>query len=108
MQTSFIRVAGTVQEIHLKTAYDDEFQKQETLSKLVTVEDSLETHGIKFTINFSSTLHDRRIDLDNGWAITLGRGLDFYQRTETWHEIGIYDLDLRQCQETTIGYSKTP
>ena len=98
--------AGTVQEIHLKTAYDDEFQKQETLSKLVTVEDSLVEHGIKLTINFSPTLHDRRIDLDNGWIITLGRGLDFYQRTETWHEIGLYDLDLRQCQETTIGYSK--
>jgi len=54
----------------------------------------------------SDTLHDRRIDLDNGWSISLGRGLDFYQRPDEWFDIGAYDLDQRACYETNIGFRK--
>jgi ATP-dependent Lon protease len=99
--------AGTVQEIHLVTSYDDDEEKQEAGPKIITIARSLEEHGIKLDVKISPTLHDRRIEIDNGWVITLGRGLDFYQRPDDWLEIGANELNLRQCLETTIYYRKS-
>jgi len=98
--------AGTVHEIQLTTSYDNEEEKQEAGRQIITIAKSLEEHGIKLTVKMSDTLHDRRIELDNGWIITLGRGLDIYQRPDDWLEIGANELNLRQCTETTIGYRK--
>lgn len=98
--------AGTVQEIQLVTAFDDETQKKEVEGKLRTIAVSLSEHDIKLSAKLSPTLHDRRIELDNGWNITLGRGLDIYQRPDDWLQIGANELDLRECHETTIGYRK--
>jgi ATP-dependent Lon protease len=98
--------AGTVESIELVTAFDDPVQKQEADGKLQQIANSLGDHGIELKIKTRSTLHDRRIDLDNGWSITLGRGLDFYQRPDDWFDIGANELELRQCFETTISYKK--
>jgi len=98
--------AGTVQEIQLVTSYEDEEEKQEAGNKIIAIARSLEEHGIKLSVTMSETLHDRRIELDNGWIITLGRGLDFYQRPDDWLEIGASELNLRQCAETTMNYRK--
>lgn len=98
--------AGTVQEIHLVTSYEDDEEKQEAGPKIIAIGRSLEDHGIKLSVTISDTLHDRRLELDNGWIITLGRGLDFFQRPEEWLEIGASELNLRQCTETTINYRK--
>ena len=100
--------AGTVESIELVTAFDDPVQKQEADGKLQQIANSLAEHGIELKIKTRPTLHDRRIDLDNGWSITLGRGLDFYQRPDDWFDIGANELDLRQCFETTISYRRTP
>jgi len=35
-------------------------------------------------------------------VIKIGRGLDFYQKPATWHEIGVHDLALRRCLETKV------
>jgi len=98
--------AGTVQEIHLITSYEDEQEKQDAGRQIITIASSLEEHGIKLSVEMSDTLHDRRIELDNRWIITLGRGLDIYQRPDDWLEIGANELNLRQCVETAIGYRK--
>jgi ATP-dependent Lon protease len=98
--------AGTVQEIQLVTSYEDDGEKQEAGPKIIAIARSLEEHGIKLSVKISDTLHDRRIELDNGWIITLGRGLDFYQRPDDWLEIGASELNLRQCVETTINFRK--
>ena len=37
-----------------------------------------------------------------GWVIKIGRGLDFYQKPASWHEIGVHDLALRRCLETKV------
>lgn len=55
----------------------------------------------------ASTLHDRDIRLDNGWVIKIGRGLDFYQKPASWHEIGVHDLALRRCLETKVDVFRT-
>lgn len=97
---------GTVQEIQLVTSYENEEEKQEAAPKIIAIARSLEEHGIKLKVTISETLHDRRIELDNSWVITLGRGLDFYQRPDDWLEIGANELNLRQCTETAINYRK--
>jgi ATP-dependent Lon protease len=99
--------AGTVQEIQLVTSYEDDEEKKEAGPKIIAIARSLEEHGIKLDVKISNTLHDRRIELDNGWVITLGRGLDFYQRPDDWLEIGASELNLRQCTETTVNYRKS-
>jgi hypothetical protein len=57
---------------------------------------------LELDMELSLTLHDREIRLDNGWLIKIGRGLDFYQKLATWHEIGVHDLALRRCLETKV------
>jgi len=98
--------AGTVEAITLITNYDDEFKKQEVEGNLVSIGESLASHGIKLEFKFDGRIHDRRIELSNDWTITLGRGLDIYQRPDSWMDIGANDLGLRQCQETNIVYTK--
>ena len=56
---------------------------------------------IKLQIN--QRLHDRAIKLDNGWIIQIGRGLDIYQKPQSWFEVGANDLDLRRCLETNVN-----
>lgn len=53
-------------------------------------------------MNFSSTLHDREIRLDNGWVIKIGRGLDYFRPTDHNFDIGFCDLSFRKCHETTV------
>ncbi len=106
--TNFLRFcevcveAGTVESIQLTTAYDDEFKKQEVESSLITIKDSLAEHGIELRFSFKPSFHDRRIETDKKWIITLGRGLDIYQRPDTWMSIGANELELRPCNETNI------
>jgi len=39
-----------------------------------------EKKGIEFSYEFKDKLHDRKIDISNGWDIILGRGLHIYQK----------------------------
>ena len=67
---------------------------------------SLKSHDIQFEFEFSPTLHDREITLSNGWFIRSGRGLDIYQKPESWFSIGVNDLNHRPCLETTIAFQR--
>jgi ATP-dependent Lon protease len=44
------------------------------------IQDSAASAGIRFTVTWDETIHDRSIRADNGWTILLGRGLDFFQK----------------------------
>ena len=58
--------------------------------------------GLRLDIDVTqSDLHDRRIDIDNGWEIILGRGLDWYAPTERFG-IGTSDPALRLCRRMEI------
>ncbi|MEZ5055513.1 MAG: MIT C-terminal domain-containing protein [Saprospiraceae bacterium] len=35
---------------------------------------------ILFSYEFNENIHDRSINLDNGWKIILGRGLDIFSK----------------------------
>ena len=110
--TNFLRFcevcaeAGTIENIKLKTSYDNEFKKQEIESSLITIQDSLTEHGINLEFEFKPSFHDRRIEVDEKWIITLGRGLDIYQKPETWMSVGANELELRPCNQTNIVYAR--
>jgi ATP-dependent Lon protease len=92
----------TIRHIKLVTNYDDTLQQGEAESKLQDLGQSLLELDIVLEVAFDPNLHDREIQLDNGWVIKIGRGLDFYQKPATWHDIGSNDLTLRRCLETKV------
>jgi ATP-dependent Lon protease len=93
---------GTVRQIQLVTSYDDSSQKPEIAEKLSDLSESLRDADIELTLDFNPRLHDRSIKLDNGWIIKIGRGLDIYQKPQSWFELGANDVSLRRCLETSV------
>ena len=83
----------------------DETQKiQDGLEQLKA---ALQDTGIDFEYTFSDLIHARYIITDNGWNISLDRGLHIYQNIgRNFYLMGYYDLDLRSCLETKIVYTK--
>jgi ATP-dependent Lon protease len=57
---------------------------------------------VRFTYTFDTHAHDRWIDTDTGWRITLGRGLDFFQKATDRYTPDWHDYTLRKCKATTI------
>ena len=93
---------GTVRQIQLITGYEDSNQKADIAEKLSDLSESLRDADIELTLDFNPRLHDRAITLDNGWFIKIGRGLDIYQRPQSWFELGSNDVSLRRCLETNV------
>jgi ATP-dependent Lon protease len=67
---------------------------------------SFESIGIIFTYEFDDFIHDRSIDLNNGWKIVLGRGLDIYQKTGGWYDINEYIQEKRLCKACEVTFIK--
>jgi ATP-dependent Lon protease len=89
--------------IHLSTQNDDE-KVPEMIDIFDDIKDDLAAHNIEFSYDFEAD-HDRYIDLDNGWTITLGRGLDIFEK------VGRFSLDSmnqseRRCKEFNVTYNK--
>ncbi|MEA2031716.1 MAG: BREX system Lon protease-like protein BrxL [candidate division Zixibacteria bacterium] len=105
---NFVRFCETVVKykeikfIKLVTGYQDQSQLSETKNKLDELKQSLSGEDIILDYVFNQSIHDREIRIDNGWVIKVGRGLDFYQRPDSWHDIGVNDLSLRKCLETKV------
>lgn len=59
--------------------------------------------NVEFVVAINNNLHDRLIRCSNGWRISLGRGLDIYQKPAGKYVLGSCDLDLRPCVETDIS-----
>lgn len=93
-------------KLHLVTSNNEEYieNSKEAFKEMA---DSLESLGIIFTYEFVDNTHDRSIEMDNGWKIVLGRGLDIYQKTNGWHDIAEYYQEKRLCKGCEITYVKT-
>jgi len=61
--------------------------------------------GINLTFRFENN-HDRFIAADNGWKITLGRGLDIFEKIEERFSIADIDQTKRKCKACEITYLK--
>lgn len=60
---------------------------------------------IKLTYEYKH-LHDRHIDINNGWRIQLGRGLDIFERREGRFNPAQYYQEMRRCKNCEIIYLK--
>jgi ATP-dependent Lon protease len=50
--------------------------------------------------------HDRFIAADNGWKITLGRGLDIFEKIEGRFNVADMDQTKRKCKSCEMTYLK--
>lgn len=103
-----IAKVGDCKKITLTTkmgdTIDDTKKIQDGLEQLKA---ALQDIGIDFEFTFSDLIHARYIITDNGWNISLDRGLHIYQNIgRNFYLMGYYDLDLRPCLETKIVYTK--
>ena len=105
---NFVRFCETVakrsaiRNITLVTSYDKDTNLGELKDKLEELKQSLLEVDVVLDIKLNENMHDREIRLDNGWVIKIGRGLDFYQRPDSWFMLGANDLSLRKCMETRV------
>lgn len=97
----------TVKKIQLITSYDDQTNVQEMAERLQDVKQSLLELDVELDIKVNENLHDREIRIDNGWIVKIGRGLDFFQRPDSWYSVGVNDLSLRKCLETKVDIIHT-
>lgn len=91
--------------IHLVTNKNDEFLEN-TRKSFEEMISSLSNQGIVLTYEFSDILHDRSIEMNNGWRIILGRGLDIWHKTSGRFDIAEYDQEKRICKEFEITVIK--
>lgn len=97
-----VKSPAPVTNILLVTGPEDHQDARQTQEKrLAELTESLQKFRVTLRVQFSSTLHDREIRLDNGWIIKIGRGLDYFKPTGKF-SLGYCDFDLRPCHKTTI------
>lgn len=66
--------------VHLITI-EDEFKADQQKEQFENIKNSATGVGVNFTWEFDTdrTIHARHIVIDNGWKISLDRGLDIFQ-----------------------------
>ncbi len=91
-------------KIHLFTNEEDE-KIPDLIDKFDEIKDDLTNYGIEFDYKFRD-FHDRCIKTDTGWTITLGRGLDMFEKYSPY-SIEAIRQDKRKCKEFMVTYMKT-
>ena len=84
---------------------EEEDKIPDLIDKLDDIKDDLASYGIEFTYKFRD-FHDRCIKTDTGWTITLGRGLDMFEKYSPY-SIASSKQDMRKCKEFTATFMKT-
>ena len=95
----------SVDDLKLNLFTNEEEDKiPDLIDKLDDIKDDLATYGIEFTYKFRD-FHDRCIKTDTGWTITLGRGLDMFEKYSLY-SIASSKQDMRKCKEFTAIFIK--
>lgn len=92
-------------KIHLSTQNEDDEKVAETIDSFNDIADELMPLGIEFTYDFKAD-HDRQIRTDTGWTITLGRGLDIYEKFNRF-SLGRASQKNRRCKAFNVSINKT-
>lgn len=91
--------------VTLVTKEDRGEYAQQHLLMLKDIQDSTATVGIKFTVTWDETIHDRSIRTDHGWKLLLGRGLDIFQKgSGSQFDLGSRRQEFRQVFAFGITY----
>ena len=94
-----------VDDLKLNLVTNEEEEKiPDLIDKLDDIKDDLASYGIEFEYKLRD-FHDRCIKTDTGWTITLGRGLDMFEKYNTF-SIASSRQDMRKCKECTITFLK--
>ena len=91
-------------KLHLFTNEDEE-KIPDLIDRLDDIKDDLLAYGIEFDYKLRD-FHDRCIKTDTGWTITLGRGLDMFEKYSPY-SIEALRQDKRKCKEFMVTYMKT-
>ncbi|XP_017783624.1 PREDICTED: MIT domain-containing protein 1-like isoform X1 [Nicrophorus vespilloides] len=92
-----------LKEIKLLTKKDD----TEQTKGFELLKTDLANHNVVFIVDYSDSLHDRQIELSNGWVLKIGRGLDMFKPPVSKFSLGIFNLKFRKCHETTVDIYQT-
>lgn len=94
-----------VDDLKLTLITNEEDDKApELIDKLDDIKDDLTEYGIEFNYKLRD-FHDRCIKTDTGWNITLGRGLDIFEKYNSY-SIASSRQAQRKCKEFTVTYLK--
>lgn len=94
------------EDIKVRLVTWEEDEKLPTLiDRLDDIKDDMTTYGIDFDYSFRE-FHDRQITTDDGWNISLGRGLDIYDKYNAY-SIASGRQDRRKCREFRVIYMKS-
>lgn len=91
-------------KIHVSTQNDDDEKVAEVIDNFNDLADELSPMGIEFTYDFKAD-HDRYIKTDTGWMISLGRGLDIYEKYNRF-SLGRANQKNRRCKAFNITIMK--
>lgn len=90
-----------VDDLKLNLVTNEEEEKiPDLIDKLDDIKDDLASYGIEFEYKLRD-FHDRCIKTDTGWTIMLGRGLDMFEKYNTY-SIASSRQDMRKCKEFMV------
>lgn len=89
--------------IELHTQNDDD-KVPEMIDIFDELTEELSSYGMQFTYSFDAD-HDRLILLDNGWRITLGRGLDIFENYPRF-SLSNARQENRRCKPFNVTFVK--
>ena len=89
--------------IELHTQNDDD-KVPEMIDIFDELTEELSSYGMQFTYSFDAD-HDRLILLDNGWRITLGRGLDIFENYPRF-SLSNARQENRRCKPFNVSFVK--
>ena len=99
-------IKGLEEELDLEvTTWNNEEFMLDSVQLFEELQTSVLDLGINLTVKFEEH-HDRFIEANNGWKITLGRGLDIFEKTEGRFNIASLDQTKRKCKSCEITYIK--
>ncbi len=91
-------------EVNLEiVSWNDEAYLSDSISYFEELQESVTDLGINLTYRMESH-HDRFIAADNGWKITLGRGLDIFEKIEGRFNVADLDQTKRKCKSCEVTY----
>ena len=90
-------------KVHLITN-EEETKLPELIDRLDDIKDDMPTYGIEFDYKFKD-FHDRCIKSNDGWMITLGRGLDIFDKYSPY-SVAAVRQDKRKCKDFIVSYIK--
>ncbi len=95
--------------VHLITKENDEgYRAKQQLEMLEQLKHNYVQMGIDLTFAFDDTIHDRQLCTDTGWKISLGRGLDIFQKgnDNDWLSPQNRIQQMRRVKSCTFIYRK--